>query len=273
MSMWEYVVQIHSGADVGALVPFYGVILAAVCFLALQLVRAARVNRRIAELEGSLAERVDEKTAEVATKVSERMGGIDAQARDLRQGAETLRQRVDHVEDKIPSLYDRLEEFRNTLAHIFQNELGAVLGSFDTSVSAVLEHMKADLHTGLTRIESIQEMVKSRQTAGRALLRGGEAAGLLEGDDAEETAEQVGEPAIELERLMVEADNLDIWVTHDGPEESITSGAVESDQEESAQTVEAQSEGNGEQQADDERSPQAVEDELEGYGEHRSQAA
>jgi hypothetical protein len=76
------------------------------------------------------------------------------------------------------------------LARIFQNELGAVLGSFDKSVTAVLGHMKSELHNGIAHIESIEEMVQGRQTAGQALLEVSRANGLpdpegIELDEAE----------------------------------------------------------------------------------------
>jgi len=183
MSIGQIVEQMYRDVDWRALLLSHGVILAAACYLVLQFVRASRMKRRLADLEARLAERMDQR----ATGVEERVEGVEARSRQLVQQTDTVRHRVDQVEERIPSLYDRMEEFRITLATIFQNELGAVLGSFDSSVSAVLEHMKADLHMGIARIENIEEMVQSRQKAGKSLLGGTEAPALSEGIVLDET--------------------------------------------------------------------------------------
>lgn len=188
--------------DWNNLVVFGGVALAAVCFVALYLVRAAQYRRKLADLEAKLAGRVQQEAA----VLSEMAVAAEGRSRDALREAQDVRHRVDEVEARIPNLYETLEQFRATLASIFQNELGAVLGSFDSSVTAVLEHMKADLHMGITRIETIEDMVQSRQKAGRALLDGGNAPMPMLGDasdaetggaseaEAPETEEQVIAP-------------------------------------------------------------------------------
>jgi len=170
MSVLDYLVEIHRGTNWSALFVFYGVILALGafgCLAALHLIRGRKTSKRIAELEAGLRRSIDERAAHVTEKV----GVVEAQARQMAQEGQAFRERIDQVESRIPSLYDRLDEFQTTLAQVFKNELGAVLGSFDSSVSAVLQHMKAELHTGIAQIEGIENMVRSRRQAERTLLQ------------------------------------------------------------------------------------------------------
>lgn len=179
MPVWEFIAQMYRGVDWRGLILSHGVIGAALCYLALQALRVRNQRRRLAKLETDLTALMDHKV----TTVEQKVGDAEARGRELLQQSESFRLRVDQVENRIPSLYDHMEESRNTLARIFQNELGAVLGSFDSSVAAMLDHMKADLHAGIARIESIEEMVRRRQKAGRELLVGVGAPSLPEAEE------------------------------------------------------------------------------------------
>lgn len=170
MSVLDYLLEIHRDANWSALLVFYGAILALGgfgCLAVLHFVRGRKTSKRIAELEAGLRRSIDERAAHVTEKVEV----VEAQARQMAREGQTFRERIDQVENRIPSLYDRLDEFQATLAQVFKNELGAVLGSFDSSVSAVLQHMKAELHTGIAQIEGIEDMVRSRRQAERTLLQ------------------------------------------------------------------------------------------------------
>lgn len=191
----EYVVGIHRSVNVSALVMFYGIAGALLCFVLLQVARSRALKRRLADLEGRFVARLDDRS----DQIERRVGGVESRAVQLFAESETVRRRVDQVEERIPNLYERMEEFRNTLARIFQDELGAVLGSFDTSVAAVLDQMKTDLRMGITRIESIESMVHSREKAGRNLLSVSDGRSLPEAEEeapmdlGDETAEVVAE--------------------------------------------------------------------------------
>ncbi len=223
MALWEYVVQIHRAVDVQALTLFYGVVGSALCFVALQIVRNRRLSKRLRQMEAELNTRFDEKTAPALTRLS----AVEDDVRETHRDAEAFRRRVDQVESRIPNLYDRMEEFRNTLARIFQNELGAVLGSFDSSVGAVLEHMKSDLHMGITRIETIEEMVNARHQAGKALLSGEETTSELP------EAEDSDEETIDAELLETEQkDDLDVWLAEEEEPEETAESTIELESEE-----------------------------------------
>ena len=156
---------------------------------------------RIEQTETRLSERMDERTSPVVAK----MGSIETQGQELSRQVETFRHRVDEVEIRIPNLYDRLEEFRETLAKIFQSELGSVLESFDGSVTAVLNQMKTDLQMGITRIEGIEGMVRSRQRAEDALLGPLGKPELAEAPEAEEVEPEPEPAPAEFEERAEEA--------------------------------------------------------------------
>jgi hypothetical protein len=186
-----FVGQLLAHVDWSSVVIFSGAILAVTCYLVLQKVRERELRGKLAALESRLAEQMEKQAgAAVATALT-----ADGRSRDALREAQGIQQRVDEVERRIPSLQEKLEHFRLTLAGIFRNELGAVLSSFDTSVSAVLEHMKADLHMGVARIETIEEMVRNRQQAGRTLLGTGEANLLAEASD--DAVDETGAEAVE----------------------------------------------------------------------------
>jgi hypothetical protein len=201
MWAWEWLVGIHTGGNVGALVLFYGVISASACFVALQIARSRRTKREMAEMRGQFVEMLSAKSAQV----SEKVGSVEMQARQLQMESEAARQRMEVVEARIPTLYQQMDDFRNALAKIFQNELGAVLGSFDKSVTAVLGHMKAELHNGIAHIESIEDMVQGRQKAGQSLLEVSRAHGLPE----PEAGEELGEADLALDEALDEAECVD----------------------------------------------------------------
>jgi len=185
-----------------------------------------KFSSRASDLEGLVARRINEKTNSLrgtmeqlesklngrTAGVVERVENIEAEAREFSREVETFRGRVQEVEERIPNLYDRMEEFRNMLSRIFRSELGAVLDSFDSSVGSVLEQMKAELHMGISRIEAIESMVHSRKRAQQALL-GEEAAHELAGPEKAPEGEPLGAAgegfvpaAEEIEELRPEAE-------------------------------------------------------------------
>ncbi|NLW51195.1 MAG: hypothetical protein GXY85_10205 [Candidatus Brocadiaceae bacterium] len=209
----EFFRELVANVDWSAAVVLGGVLLAAVCFMVLQMVQKAQLRRRLAELERHLADRMDAQ----AQAAAEAALAADGRARDALREAGSIQRRMVEVEGRIPSLQEKLEHFRRTLACIFQNELGAVLSSFDSSVTAVLEHMKADLHMGVARIETIEEMVHSRQKAGRALLGDGTGLQLVDGQKVDVECE-TREPSevISESDLLAELETID---TDDGADE------------------------------------------------------
>ncbi|MHC4481705.1 MAG: hypothetical protein ACYS1C_12155, partial [Planctomycetota bacterium] len=104
---------------------------------------------------------------------------------------------INDVDGRIPGLFDRIDEFRETLARAFQVELNSVLSSFDSTVSGILEEMKSELQLGIGRIESIENMVHSRQGAGRTLLGVAEEPELPEGPGEEGELELPEDPGEE----------------------------------------------------------------------------
>jgi len=126
----------------------------------------ARVTRKIDSKADLLEERIDQRSG----SLSDAMTKLDSRVSYADEELNRFRERVSEVENRIPNLFDRLEEFRAVLAKTFQAELGSVLSSFDSSVSGILEQMKAELQMGISRIESIEGMVRSRDRAERSLL-------------------------------------------------------------------------------------------------------
>jgi hypothetical protein len=126
----------------------------------------ARVTRKIDSKADLLEERIEQRSA----SLSEAMSKLDSRISYADEEIDRFRGRVSEVENRIPGLFDRLDEFRGVLAKTFQAELGSVLSAFDSSVSGILEQMKAELRMGISRIESIESMVRSRERAERSLL-------------------------------------------------------------------------------------------------------
>jgi hypothetical protein len=208
----QYLVQIHQGGDWPALIRFYGLILAVILFIWLEVwlargraiaVRAVRrageltedlraVRAEVDELERRLEKRFDNRTSELdirmtkkmdqkgdliqerveqrAASLSDTIHRLESRATRACEDVDRFRSRIDEVEGRIPNLFDRLDDFRDTLGRTFQVELNSVLSSFDSSLSAILQQMKADLQLGLSRVESLETMVRSRDRAQKGLL-------------------------------------------------------------------------------------------------------
>lgn len=126
----------------------------------------ARMTRKI-DQKGDL---IQERLEQHRTALTQSVAQLEARVARLVEQLAVFGERVEEVEDRIPNLFDRLDEFRETLARTFQAELGGVLSSFDNSVAAILQQMKAELQLGISRIESIEGMVQSRTKAERSLL-------------------------------------------------------------------------------------------------------
>ena len=209
---WEMIVALHQSGDLTILVPFYGVVVAVIVFVCLQLmlikgrrlaVKAAQAARdliadlkalhaQVNELEQRLENRLDARTGDLDVRMtrkidqkgdilqerldqhrsalSDSVGKLEARLARTGEQLEAYRERTDEVESRIPGLFDRLDDFRDTLAQTFQAELGGVFTSFDNSVAAILQQMKAELELGVSRIESIEGMVRSRDRAQLSLL-------------------------------------------------------------------------------------------------------
>ena len=153
-----------------------------------------RLDARTADLDARMTKKVDQKGDLIQERLEEQSarhaaaaGALEARVVRATEEVDRFRERVTDVEGRIPGLFDRLDEFRDTLAKTFQAELGSVLASFDTSVSSILAQMKSELQMGVGRIESIESMVRSRERAERTLLGSGHGAALDEGEAGEES--------------------------------------------------------------------------------------
>ncbi len=209
---WHYVVQIHQSGDWPALVRLYGIAVAVILFVWLQvwLVRGRRLalgalertreltdslhalrtetdelerrmekrlDSRAGDLDGRMTKKMDQKGDLIQERVEQRAADLsDAihrlESRVTRASEEVgrFRGRVDDVESRIPNLFDRLDDFRDALGRTFQVEINSVLSSFDSSLAAILQQMKSDLQLGLSRVESLETMVRSRERAEKSLL-------------------------------------------------------------------------------------------------------
>lgn len=127
------------------------------------------VRRELEEVERTVTREFED----VTTRATRRMEKLEQDGNEVLRQMESNNSRIAEVEKRIPDIYEHLEDFRTTLGNIFQNQLSAVLNSFDSSVAAVLDHMKGELEMGINRIEGIENMVHSRQRAERTLLGGG----------------------------------------------------------------------------------------------------
>lgn len=147
----------------------------------------ARMTRKIDSKGDLIQDRIDQRCAALSDAITK----VDSQVTRAHEEVERFRQRLAEVEGRIPSLFDRLDEFRGTLAKTFQAELGGVLNSFDNTMSAILQQMKSELQMGVSRIEGIESMVRSRDRAERTLLGAPDEAALPE--SASEEEEEFGE--------------------------------------------------------------------------------
>jgi hypothetical protein len=146
----------------------------------------ARMTRKIDQKGDLIQERLEQNRADFSESVSR----LEARVTGFQEDIEAFRARLVDVEGRIPSLFDQLDDFRDTLAHSFQAELGTVLNSFDSSMGAILSEMKSELRLGISRIESIEGMVRSRERAERTLLGAPEEPPPAEEAEAQDEEEQ-----------------------------------------------------------------------------------
>lgn len=126
----------------------------------------ARMTKKMDQKGDLIQERIDQRSSTLSDQINK----LDSHVSQSNEAIERFKVRIDEVERRIPGLFDKIEEFRNTLARTFQVELSSVLNSFDNSVGAVLHQMKSELQIGVARIESIENMVQSRKQAEQSLL-------------------------------------------------------------------------------------------------------
>jgi chromosome segregation ATPase len=220
------------------LVPFYGGVLGFIVLVCLQLLlvrgarlaaKALRAVRQLADDVKALEEQIDDLERRMEQRLEAHTGELDARMnRKLDQKADLIqerleehrtaladslarlgaglqqvdrfKERLDEVESRIPGLFDKLDEFRDTLARTFQAELGSVLKSFDTSLDSILEEMKSELRLGVSRIETIEGMVRSRHKAEETLLGAPRGVPLPLSGNEQEEFEEWEEQAKELAR-------------------------------------------------------------------------
>ena len=242
-SSWHYLVQIHQTGDWPALLRFYGIVVAVILFLWLQVllvrgrmlaVRALERTRELTESLQALRAEADELERRMEKRLDTRAGDLDARmtkkmdqkgdliqerveqrAADLSDAIHRLesrvarasedvgrfRDRVDEVEGRIPNLFDRLDDFREALGRTFQVEINSVLSSFDSSLGAILQQMKSDLQLGLSRVESLESMVRSRERAEKSLLGTPEGAAAPLPNSLEEEEQEFAEWEAEAKEL------------------------------------------------------------------------
>ncbi|MFP4027407.1 MAG: hypothetical protein ACLFWL_06415 [Candidatus Brocadiia bacterium] len=143
-----------------------------------------------------------------SSELSGRIAKTDAEIEQLRNEFDSLRNHVQKVEREMPGVFDRLDEFKNAIARGYKSELSSVFESFDNSISAMLDQMRAELETGLSRINGIESMVRKRKNAEDVFAGEDEVPGkssdipseedqiekdFLSKADEEETTEEAGE--------------------------------------------------------------------------------
>lgn len=203
-AVWDYLLRIHTAADWSSLIVLYGIGVGGLCLLLLEILHARtstlarRQQARLAELIGELhalaereaemSERLDEAKKTLRNRIDraeqavadridaktdrllERIAEAERNTRQARNELDSVRERLTSAEQEFPVFEDRLAELQNDVDRLFRTELSSVLDSFDSSVSAVLDHMKDQLQMGVSRIEGVESMVESRQKASRSLL-------------------------------------------------------------------------------------------------------
>lgn len=238
MTLWQVMVDAHRMGRWEVLVPFYGGVLGFIVLVCLQLLlvrgarlaaKALRAVRQLADDVKALEEQIDDLERRMEQRLEAHTGELDARMnRKLDQKADLIqerleehrtaladslarlgaglqqvdrfKERLDEVESRIPGLFDKLDEFRDTLARTFQAELGSVLKSFDTSLDSILEEMKSELRLGVSRIETIEGMVRSRHKAEETLLGAPRGVPLPLSGNEQEEFEEWEEQAKELAR-------------------------------------------------------------------------
>jgi DNA anti-recombination protein RmuC len=142
----------------------------------------ARMTSKLNQKGDLIEQRIDQRSSAIAEQISK----LDSRVSFASTDVDRFQQRIDEVEARIPGLFDKLDDFRDTLARTFQAELGSVLNSFDNSIASVLQQMKSELQLGISRIESIEGMVTSKERAEKTLLGGAGGGALPEAADGED---------------------------------------------------------------------------------------
>ena len=186
------------------------------------------VEAHVQELHGKQGDLLEERCSELAADI----GKTDVQVQRTNAQIEGLKNDLEQVEARIPSLLDRLDDFREAVAKRCQGELASVLGSFDKTVRAVLTQMKGELQVGVSRIEGIESMIRNRKQAEMTLLGTGVDDELPPGAESEAgmsavqqaapapgaTAQQ-GEERLELDAIPEEEEAIpDRWFEDDEAE-------------------------------------------------------
>ncbi len=210
-----------------------------------------RLDARTADLDVRMTKKVDQKgdliqerLEQQSARHAEAAGSLEARVARATEEVSRFRERITDVEGRIPGLFDRLDDFRDTLAKTFQAELGSVLTSFDTSVSSILVQMKSELQMGIGRIESIESMVRSRERAERTLLGSGHGVALPEGEAGEESQFEEWEQQA---KELAESDEMPVVDVPDAepaeeaePEDDGPSEDYPSEMADSKETIEAE---------------------------------
>ena len=170
--IWQYVVQIHQTVAWNSLAIVYGGAIVALYLFISQIRRS-----RLARTGNAIREEAEEIKQELQRLRERQMklakytkGKVDKCSRETEERIDQFGRRLGNVEDRIPNLYDHMDEFRESLSQIFESELGSVMRSFDTSVDSVLQQMKDQLQTGVKNIEGIERMVRGRRKVETKLL-------------------------------------------------------------------------------------------------------
>ena len=188
------------------------------------------VDKRMQQLKHRHYEALDERAADLSTRISE----VEAELR-------AFDRHLEKVEKRMPSVFDRLEDFQRALAKGYQSELSSVFESFDNAVGAVLDQMKSELKTGLSRIEGIEGMVDKRR-------RAEEEFGINE-DIGELPADVAPEPG-DFSDFDEESFSDDAMEAEEGDED--WSGLTDSETDENMQMKESEEGAEGEEDFDEE---------------------
>ncbi len=136
-----------------------------------------RLDSRAGDLDARMTKKMDQKGDLIQERVEQRASDLmdaihklESRVSRASEDVARFRERVDDVESRIPNLFDRLDDFRDALGRTFQVEISSVLNSFDSSLTSILQQMKSDLQLGLSRVESLETMVRSRERAEKSLL-------------------------------------------------------------------------------------------------------
>ncbi len=136
-----------------------------------------RLDSRAGDLDARMTKKMDQKGDLIQERVEQRASDLldtihrlESRVSRASEDVGRFRERIDDVERRIPNLFDRLDDFRDALGRTFQVEISSVLSSFDSSLTSILQQMKSDLQLGLSRVESLETMVRSRERAEKSLL-------------------------------------------------------------------------------------------------------